>query len=105
MRLANSYAGVTRGHVRGIEKSTIIKSFLSINKPCQFLKLRASILDCKGRGTSGSRGIGQSLAVADHVNETDITAIVRRIELPITERQSACIGERAKVEKWITSFD
>ena len=44
------------------------------------------------------------MAVADHVNETDVTAIIRCIGLPITERPSVCIVERAKVEKWTFHF-
>ena len=82
--------------MKGIEVIDKHQSFLSINKPCQSPELATVRYDdILGR----NRCSGHSLAVLDHVNETDVTAI-RRIVGPITGRESACIGERAKVEKW-----
>ena len=69
----------------------------TINKPCQFPEL-ALVLD--GDGRSVSRGSGHSLVAPDHVIERRAT-VIQRIEGPITKRQSVCIGERAKIDKWI----
>ena len=90
--------------MKGIEKLTSIKSFLSINKPCQFPELFANVLYDEGLRRLASRGSGHSLAVLDQVNENDVTA-VWLIDAPITGRQSACIGERAKVDNLTVSFD
>ena len=81
--------------MKGIEKSTSIKSFLSINKPCQSPELAIVLYDDVLRR---NRCSGHSLAVLDHVKETDVTTIWRIVG-PITGHKSVCIGERAKVEK------
>ena len=84
--------------MKGIEKSTSIKSFLSINKPCQSPELAIVLYDDVLRR---NRCSGHSLAVLDHVKETDVTTIWRIVG-PITGHKSVCIGERAKIDKWIT---
>ena len=78
-----------------MKKSTAIKSFLPINKPCQFLKLH--ILGSDGR--SASRGRGQNCVVLLNVNESDVTP-GRGIGPRHTPRHSVYKGDRAKVGGW-----
>ena len=81
-----------------------MKSFLSINKPCQLPELLASGRYGDGLGRIANRGISHSLAILDPVNDQGVTAI-RRIGGPITGCDSVCICERAKVETWIWSVN
>ena len=87
--------------MKSIEKSTTIKSILSINKPCQFPELFANVLYAEGLGRFANRGIGYGSAVLDHVKERGATSTaIRCIVGPITGRESVCKGELAKVIKW-----